>query len=224
MKKYRYNCSLFESVNTEAEAYWLGFLIADGCNLGKFIRIDIKDEGHLEKLRDFIFTDKDKPIKIRDLGFGPVYYLSMNNEKLVRNLNAQGLVPNKSKIVQFPKIPEVLYHHFIRGVFDGDGSLNYSEELSVPSRYKRYTFSIVGAGDLISRINQILNDTGLRCIKRKHKMIFETYCRGNRQILEVMKYLYKDATIYLDRKYGKYKEFENYCLTRQVRNKTFLFN
>jgi intein/homing endonuclease len=34
-----------------------------------------------------------------------------------------GMVPNKSLVLKFPDIPKEMYRHFIRGYFDGDGSL-----------------------------------------------------------------------------------------------------
>ena len=50
-------------------------------------------------------------------------YLEVYNKTFVNGLIKQGCTPKKSKILQFPKIPKQLHPHFIRGYFDGDGSV-----------------------------------------------------------------------------------------------------
>ena len=55
MRKYPIDKEYFSKIDDEHKAYWIGFLMADGYNSGKYIRIDIQDKGHLEKLRDKIY-------------------------------------------------------------------------------------------------------------------------------------------------------------------------
>ena len=151
MKKYEYNKNVFKNINTEEEAYWLGFILADGCNIGnKNLRVNIKDKGHLEKLSKLIYID-EKPISITDHGFGPIYYFSCTKKEIINNLNNYGVVPRKSKIAKFPIIKEHLYRHFIRGLFDGDGSICYTMD----KNYRRYQFSIVGTEQLMKKIYDI---------------------------------------------------------------------
>lgn len=58
-QKHNYNEDVFEAIDNEEKAYWLGFLYADGCvtTLGtKSVKISLqaRDEDHLVKFRDFI--------------------------------------------------------------------------------------------------------------------------------------------------------------------------
>jgi hypothetical protein len=208
MKRYNHNKEAFKEINTEEEAYWLGFILADGCNTnGSQIRVDIKDEGHLEKLAKLIYVDGDKPIGIRDLGFGSVYYFSCTINSVIENLNNHGIVPRKSMITKLPKINENLYKHLIRGIFDGDGCLTYSMD----KNYRRYTFSIVGNKELMMSIyEQILKNTDITLGHGKMKMIYRVYKRGNQQIMQILDWLYKDSSIYLERKHNKFIDMLNY--------------
>ena len=66
MFKYKRNSDVFEKIDTEEKAYWLGFLYADGYinEKRKFVDIGLKrsDRGHLEKFRQFLESD----VPIRD--------------------------------------------------------------------------------------------------------------------------------------------------------------
>lgn len=215
MSKYKCNRNAFKSIETEAEAYWLGFLLADGCNVdNKMIRIDIKDVGHLEGLSKLIYPDGDKPIAVRDLGFGAVYYFSCTVNDVIGNLNNHGIVPRKSKIAKLPNIDEKLIRHFIRGVFDGDGCLTYS----LDGNYRRYTFSIVGSEDLMLSIKKFIDtDLEINLSHGKHKTIYEIKKRGNISILTILGWLYFESTVFLERKHKKYEDMLNHY--KQKKNK-----
>lgn len=49
---------IFENIDTEEKAYWLGFLYADGCVGSKESKVELslaeKDLRHMEKFRSFI--------------------------------------------------------------------------------------------------------------------------------------------------------------------------
>lgn len=211
MSKYECDINVFKEINTENKAYWLGFLLADGHNhQNKKMRVDIKDENHLNKLSTLIYPNGDKPIKIRDLGFGPVYYFDCSIGKIVRNLSSHGVIPNKSKIAKLPVIPEEMYRHFIRGLFDGDGSLSYSYDKK-SKNYRRYTFSIVGNYDLMLGVKNIIDSqTGIVLGFSEMKMIHRVYKRGNQQILSLLFWLYENSNVSLQRKYKKYQDMLNY--------------
>lgn len=44
-------------------------------------------------------------------------------------------MPNKSKVLKFPEVPDDLVRHFIRGYFDGDGCVSY--RLQLDKRYNK---------------------------------------------------------------------------------------
>ena len=215
MKRYTHNIEAFKEIKTEEEAYWLGFILADGCNTnGSQIRVDIKDKGHLEKLSKLIYTGGDKPIGIRDLGFGEVYYFSCTINKVIENLNNHGIVPRKSMITKLPEVNEKFYKHLIRGIFDGDGSLSYSMD----KNYRRYNFSIVGNKELMLSIQEkVLENTGIFLGYGKMKMIYRVYKKGNQQIMQILDWLYKDSTVYLERKHNKFIDMLNHYKSKKER-------
>ena len=204
MGKYMCNKEIFKEINSEDEAYWLGFLLADGHNYkNKFLRVDIKDEGHLEKLSKLIYPNGDKPIKNRDLGFGNVYYFHCGISDVVNNLNTHGVIPNKSYKTKLPSIQNNMYRHFIRGYYDGDGSLSFSMD----KNYPRYIFSIVGANELMIGIKQkVKEEISIDLGIGKMKMIHRVYKKGNQQIITILNWLYQDSSVFLQRKFDKYQE------------------
>jgi intein/homing endonuclease len=214
MGKYTCNKEVFKTIETEEEAYWLGFILADGCNIdNQMIRVDIKDANHLEKLSDLIYNG-EKPIHTRDLGFGPVYCFHCGVLDVVHNLNEHGVVPRKSKIAKLPIIKDDMYRHFIRGLFDGDGSLSFSMD----KNYRRYTFSIVGNQELIMGVRDILlKEVPINVSHGKMKMIYRLYVKGNQQIMTLLDWLYQGSKIHLDRKFDKFQEMLYYY--REKNNK-----
>lgn len=207
-RKYLIRNDYFESINSQDKAYWLGFLIADGYNSGNLIRIDIQDKGHLEKLRDRIYINCDMPIRKRKntLNGKDIFYLTIQDKKLLSDVEFLGLVNKKSMIVCYPKIDSMYDRFFIKGVFDGDGSLSYSMD----GNYRRYTINIVGSFNLITSIKDKISSIGINVGFRKVKSIYELNIRGNRQIIKFLEWLYDETTIHLDRKFEKYQDMLNF--------------
>ena len=63
-KKYSYNENVFENIDNEESAYWLGFLYADGYvryreKYGSELRLklSVRDKDHLLKFKKFITSD-----------------------------------------------------------------------------------------------------------------------------------------------------------------------
>ena len=117
--------SIFDNIDDEYKAYWLGFIYADGSitNDGIFeIQLAEKDFEHLIKFKNFIkweneikFKDSTKSVRI-----------TFRNKYFTNQLNKLGVVPNKSLILSYPDfIPDFLQRHFIRGYFDGDGCIHF---------------------------------------------------------------------------------------------------
>lgn len=205
-RKYLINENYFEKIDTEKKAYWLGFLMADGYNSGKFIRVDIKDEGHLEKFRNEIYINNDMPIREKYNNKTKIYYLTVQDPKILNDVEKLGVLNKKSMITKYPHIKSEYDKYFIKGVFDGDGSLSYSMD----GNYRRYTFSIVGSYDLINSIRDKILSIGVNVGFRKTKTIFELSVRGNRQIIKFLDWLYEETNIHLNRKYERYQDMLNY--------------
>lgn len=149
-KLYNYNDTIFEIIDTEEKAYWLGFLYADGNVTKRLIKKENRkdkfsyqlelslaevDKDHLIKFGRFMFQDfneeknlKKKIIKLKEKEY-IAYKITINSKKIVEDLIKLGCVPKKSLILTYPteeQIPFKLQHHFIRGYFDGDGCVSFN--------------------------------------------------------------------------------------------------
>lgn len=205
-RKYLINEDFFNNIDTPEKAYWLGFLMADGYNSGKYIRIDIQDKGHLEKLRNLIFINNDMPIRTKNNKTNNkiIYYLTFQSPILTKNLESFGIVQRKSLVSKYPHINNNLDSHFIRGIFDGDGSISKSKQ---SKNYYKYQFSIVGNYEIIQSIrNIIVRNTNVNIGIGDCRNIKRLYICGNQQIGKVLNWIYSDASVFLDRKFLKYQD------------------
>lgn len=209
------NSNLFEVINTEEDAYWLGFLYADGCVMGTNkleLSLQALDKPHLEKFKDYLKWDGN-------LTFNKVsnsWRVAIMDSVLVGNLIDRGCVNRKSLILNFPSeslVPLHLQRHFIRGYFDGDGSIH----LNYYKKVKRYTgkCSVVGTEEFIKEMLKVLieNTKSSKYTFRKrisknpnHHTLYFIDSFASRNRFDFLDYLYKDSNIYLDRKYNNYKK------------------
>jgi intein/homing endonuclease len=131
--------NVFDSIDTEEKAYWLGFIYADGCigSSDNSLEISLKssDSEHLEKFNSFIKGPSNK-VKIGNVKCGDKICercrWAIHNFHIHEVLNSYGCVPAKSLILEFPNESifknKSLIRHFIRGYWDGDGCLSYCDK------------------------------------------------------------------------------------------------
>jgi hypothetical protein len=207
--KYSHNQDFFSIINTEEKAYFLGLLYADGNVTKKVLSISLqeKDKPILVKFKD-VLNYTGPILSVKKLGNRQQQWkLSITAPNLIQDLLPHGLYPNKGTTLTFPTtISENLYHHFIRGYFDGDGCI-YTNNIN-----KDYLFSMLGPFDFLSKVQSILikelylNKTKLynpkNCkITQLHVLTYQ----GKQNLIKISDYLYNDANYYLDRKYDKFK-------------------
>lgn len=123
-------------------------------------------------------------------------------------MNIIGCTPNKSLILQFPEDTifgkKILIYDFIRGYCDGDGCLYFNEKTS------HTPVSIVGTFPFLQKVSSYLNITPFQIRNKSCKnwpnKAFELRYSGS-AARRVARILYENSTIYLDRKYDKFKSF-----------------
>ena len=222
---YPINESVFEKIDTEEKAYWLGFLYADGfvaANNNQIgLGLALKDIAHLEKYKLFMEWEGDiKVNKEHQFGSrdnhnkaGEEMYncrITITNEKIHNDLVRLGCVPNKSLILQFPteeQVPKEYQTAFIRGYFDGDGTLGlYPHSKKNPKLEE--SLLIVGTKPFLEKVQEILGQGYLAQKKNCNDL---TYRLGysTKKAFNAAKIMYENATIYLDRKYNIY--INEYC-------------
>lgn len=220
-KKYSCDQHYFEDIDTPDKAYWLGFLFADGfvTKDGKFgLSLKSCDEHIIYQLKSDLCSDS--PIKkyLTTGGYkvGIEYSkLLITDYKMRDDLIKHGVVLNKTNIIIKPNISNDLVRHFIRGYFDGDGSIYKS------SKTPDYNVSFCGTDDLLTFIHNYLFANGLikknlKLEKRKpFHIVSSIRYGGNIQVLNIMNHLYRDATRYLFRKFNIYQVLCEHQLNRK---------
>ena len=111
-------------------AYVLGFFAADGSMYknrrgGCYIEFQITDRKLIEKIRFFLGPDHKIAIRTRSARWKPVYRLQIGSKTIFEDLGRLGFTQNKSKTIRFPKISDEYFNDFLRGYFDGDGSVTF---------------------------------------------------------------------------------------------------
>ena len=214
VRKYSINEDYFEKIDTEEKAYFLGFLYSDGNNYKKrnVVKINLqeKDKYILEKLSTFIYNDLKKLRFIRNIreSHQNLSYLEITNKKISNDLIDLGCVPKKSKILKFPTEEQVskdMLRHFIRGYFDGDGSVFLRK-----SDKQLYT-NFLGTFSVLEGISKILcveaNLKNNKIIECKNSIgTYRITYGGNENANKFLNFIYKNSTIHLDRKYNRFVE------------------
>ena len=208
------NENFFEAIDTEQKAYFLGFLFADGCNSPNKNRLEVslakQDRDILEKLSRLLLCGnvniKEYKRKNKNKNSQDKVALYIINKKVSQDLAKWGCVPRKTFVLKFPDILAGLCHHFIRGYFDGDGSLTLANRKGTFNAY----FSIVSTKEMLERISEYMVNLGVHyAINKRHKERknnnFTLRVHGCKQIQKVCDFLYKNATVFLDRKFENYK-------------------
>jgi len=135
------------------------------------------------------------------------YRMSIYNKHMSRTLEKHGVTANKTFNVIYPTwLPEELQHHFVRGVFDGDGCI--STQYYDNDKLKNTYVSILGTNDLCTNIQQrlsIANITSRMTDTNKTDIRIRTLWITSRQnVVNFGNWLYKDATIWLSRKKDRF--------------------
>ena len=209
--KYTLTEDFFEIIDTEAKAYFLGLLAADG-NLSKSqnsVRISLheKDKKILETFRKHLkYTKPLTFLKKSKINWNRAdqYILEVSSSIFRKTLEKYGLTPNKSLTLKFPNnVPKEFLNHYIRGYFDGDGCIYIDKNFSKPMGI------FAGSHDYCLELVNVLQKEEIKGRFRKHSSIECYYTRvsSNSEVLKLYNFLYKDATIFLERKKEKFDKW-----------------
>lgn len=215
MRKYNFNEHYFDIIDCQEKAYWLGFFAADGYNHNSKgcieFRLHKQDKEILEKFK--ICIESNNPIGL----YKQTYCnLSLYSKHLSDKLAEYGLNQAKTYTLQLPKLSNELMSHFIRGYYDGDGCFSVTKRRDRTENSLTFQFNITGMKDPLKEIqNHLVENVGVvdNGLKHRKSTIAATIHYSGRLVCKrILDYLYKDATIYLQRKYNKYKE---YCISAE---------
>lgn len=167
--------------------------------------------GHLEKFAKHIGysgTIKTQMVKLPNTEEDerrPYARIMISRRKIVKDLIEHGIVPNKSLVLEMPvAVPPELLRHYARGYFDGDGCLCLNGagywSLSITSG------SPVFMQQLGALIEQNTGCAANSYVPLEGKGYVLAYSSTDK-LQKIMAWFYRDATVYLDRKYEKYQLF-----------------
>lgn len=200
-----FNENYFEIIDDEHKAYWLGFIYADGglVNNCLTLGVQLSDREIIEKFKNDMRSN-NKIIEYNSEKWNKhMAQIGFTSNKLKEDLNKLGVVHNKTFLLkEIPDIPKDLKRHFIRGLFDGDGTV------FINSKLDSLRVGFYGTYDLLKDVQRELNvslDTSVNKIYEKVGCWLLSYAKKS-DIEKIYHYLYDDSTIYLTRKYKKFKE------------------
>lgn len=225
-RKFTCNYSYFKNIQTEEQAYWWGFIMADGM-VGHQVRerklktmttiqeryyfqiaLASKDRSHIEKLNKAM----ESTYNIKEYGSkNPYVRLIIEDRSLCEDLISIGVIPRKSDVVKFPPMKKEHEIPFIRGFFDGNGCIS-----KVTTKYGSFSYecNIVSTKEMLEEIiKRIPSNQNNKLTQRRPENEVNNWTyrfAGNLQVLRVLDYLYGNSKVHLDRKYEKYKELQNY--------------
>lgn len=200
----------FENIDSPNKAYWLGFIAADGWvssdenNPVMSIGLSIKDLNHLEKFKNDLkstgkITQSCSLHKITGKYYATCAF-SVRRLKFWNDLIKHGIIPNKSKELNFPNISDDLLKHYIRGYFDGDGCWTTDKQntmsFGIVSSVENFCIKI---RNCIKKQCQLESDVKITLHNNAYHFIY----RDNLQTKRIYDYLYSDGGPWLDRKFEK---------------------
>ena len=203
---YQINDNYFSLIDNPDKAYLLGFLAADGGVYKNELKIGLSlvDRDFLESIRDVWETTY--PIKDYETKDGyRVSELVIRSSQLLSDLAKYNIVERKTYNFSFPyNIPEEYYIDFIRGYWDGDGTICLAggyARASLCSYRKEVLQSIL---DILEQKYQI-PPVAIRLKKGSNTYYFQYSQRSAEKLYHAFYDNIDNLTIGLTRKYEKFK-------------------
>lgn len=201
----------FSTIDSEEKAYFLGLLLTDGNvhrvkrNTEQYaiqIMLQYNDVDILERFKQELHSSNKVRRYIKDKRDECIF--SVCSTKMAKDLAQWGVCPNKTFVAELCyKIPKELFRHYIRGIFDGDGTVFMS--------HGHLRFGFYGTHKLVSQTQEWLgSEIGISQNKvfDKESVSFVIY-QKKQDVQNFYNLMYQDATVYLSRKKEKFDNFLN---------------
>lgn len=204
-----YNRNIFNKIDNEEKAYWLGFIVADGyLNINKHmlrIKLGNRDRNHLIKFIKFVGGNEEMlKSEIHSETGNENFYVSLYSKEVMNDLLSLGIEQAKSGKEKVCNIDKKYYRDFIRGLWDGDGFIR--ENLS--------GIGLVGSEEVLAFVQNYFNDSlGVKPLKiYPHCNTFKIEYRSTRKAIPlILNHLYGDKDVALDRKKELATKIEKIC-------------
>lgn len=185
---------LFNNIDSEEKAYWLGFISADGYvtkNKGYKLAVELSDKDVLQLINFRLFLNKKSELMYVKDSLVLAYY---KDKQLVQGLINQGLTHNKTFNLIVPNLRDDLLRHYYRGLIDGDGCFYFNKTGGVD-------FSLVGTKNVCESFLKFCDKNNIHNTGKISKQGSIYNCRVyGRYAKELSKLLYENVSISLRRK------------------------
>jgi hypothetical protein len=169
-----------------------------------------------------IRTRKQKRCKKMSL----CYTLEFSDIHIVNRLLELGGKPRKSFCeTKIPSIPDSLFRHFVRGFFDGDGSIYYR---TYKNRHNKMTSALASsftAGKATGKFLELFRNKLRKCIPVGNKKISRGVAKklafNQYDTMLLCDWMYQNATVFLNR---KKKIWDGSDKTRLMKSKLYFSN
>lgn len=234
ISKRRIRHNFFSKIETELQAYLLGFYASDGSvdQKRKTLRVQLQAQ---DSEIVYLFKDSISP-DARTFQVKPKEFIGRNNKiihghesfgvditslKLVQDLILLGYGYDKSHSeLHLPNINKALIRHFIRGYFDGDGCITgwLAIEKGKSDRF-RYKFDICSkTKTLLNEITEFFkeNDIKININYLKRDDMYRMATSSKKEIYKIYNLLYNNSNFYLQRKFNKFNYYVNTEVTQLI--------
>lgn len=190
-------------------AYLAGLFASDGCllNNNRHLNLTNNDFEILEFTIKFLGLNVE--VRQKKNGFGGVgNYIQFGDVALYDFLNNAGITPAKSKSIVKVDIPDGFYRDFLRGFFDGDGTVYSFWDRRWRSSLMYYTEFTSASLPFLEWLHQMnIESAGVNSGKIKNgiRALKLTYAKRDTQILYEFMYYANDLPA-LNRKKEKFTE------------------
>jgi hypothetical protein len=213
-RKYSLDVNYFEDIDNSNKAYVLGLLFADGCmrKSRKQIQLRLTDLDLLESIKKEINFGGDLSKKTHKKHYKDTQTLTVCNIKMYDDLIKLGCLPAKSYDNKFPNIDSKYMPSFVRGFFDGNGSIYVARD----SRNNSLVGEMVICSSTIfcAQLKEYFNNIGISSVLFRDKLhderIGKIRIRRMDDLLRFYNLLYNDNNkekIFLKRKHDKFVKY-----------------
>lgn len=220
------NVDFFKTLSPEL-AYILGLWATDGSiNVQGNISLSLIDKEVIEWVSNTI--ECKNPIKeIFINGKKPFYSINFHNQIVKDIFETYEIVHKKTRILKFPTLPEEFIPYFIRGVFEGDGSISVGRtkkghleqsitfcgaSIEFMKKIKEIVESVIGGDRKLSNVKDYNQNNDI------DKNDFYIYTFGGREdVIKFGDWIYSGKFFCMERKYKKLEIIKNYQF--QIRQK-----
>lgn len=231
-RRIRHN--FFESIDTELQAYLLGFFASDG-NINEKrktlrIHLQLQDQELIFMYKDNISPDA-RTFKVEEhettgrngmkITAHESFGVDITSAQICNSLVNLGYGYDKSHAdLHLPNIKPELIRHFIRGYFDGDGCITgwLATEKGKSDRF-RYSFDICGKTSSI--LNEMMkffanHDIKINMNYIKRDDMYRLKTSSKKEIEKLFHLLYDNSNFYLTRKFNKLDHYVNTEVTQLI--------